>query len=168
LRPFSQFSLVWMGYRIPDLRELRAGSVGAETAKNNSKNAPEIQDIVTGLKLKPKLSTRDEAVLTRYIGDMRWAMREVERVLAPGGRAVFVVGENTIRGTYIRNSRIICEIAKSCGLGLKERRVRNLPANRRYLPPPSSRRKAASMDGRMRREVVLAFGKPRSRATSAS
>jgi len=52
---------------------------------------------------------------------------------------VYVLGENTIRGTYIRNSRIICEIAELCGLRLKERRVRNLPANRRYLPPPQSK-----------------------------
>lgn len=98
--------------------------------------------------------------MTRYIADMRRAMREVARVLVPGGKAVYVMGENTIRGTYIRNSRIISDIARLCGLKLKERRVRNLPANRRYLPPPSARNNSAPMDTRMRREVVLAFVKP--------
>jgi len=155
----SKFSLVWMGYRIHDLRDLRAESIGAETARGDSKDEPAIKEILAALKLKPSLSKRDEAVLTRYIADMRRALREVTRVLAPGGEAVYVLGENTIRGTYIRNSRIICEIAELCGLRLKERRVRNLPANRRYLPPPSSR-KANSMNARMRREVVLAFAKP--------
>jgi len=163
----SKFSLVWMGYRIPDLRELRGESVGAEAAKSDLKDDPGIQDIVVGLNLKPGLKRRDEAVLARYIEDMRSAMREVARVLAPGGKAVYVIGENTVRGTYIRNSRIICDIARSCGLKLKERRIRNLPANRRYLPPPSARRKSASMDGRMRREVVLAFGKPKAKTVQA-
>jgi len=159
----SKFSLVWMGYRIPDLRELRGESVGTESVGHDSNNDPEIRAIVGGLKLSPQLSTRDEAVLTRYIADMRRAMREVARVLVPGGKAVYVMGENTIRGTYIRNSQIISATAGLCGLRLKERRVRNLPANRRYLPPPSSRGKSAAMDTRMRREVVMAFVKPRAR-----
>jgi len=159
----SKFSLVWMGYRIPDLRVLRSESIGSEAARHGSQDEPAIKRILASLKLKPSLSSRDEAVLTRYIEDMYRAVLEVTRVLAPGGKAVYVVGENTIRGTYIRNSRIVCEIATLCGLRLKERRVRNLPANRRYLPPPSSR-KANSMNARMRREVVLAFAKPRKRS----
>ena len=163
----SKFSLVWMGYRIPDLRELRAESIGAEAARSDSKDEPAVEAILADLKLKPSLSNRDEAVLTRYIADMHRALCEVTRVLAPGGKAVYVVGENTIRGTYIRNSRIICEIAALCGLRLKERRVRTLPANRRYLPPPSLR-KASSMNARMRREVVLAFAKPRIRRREKS
>ncbi len=161
----SKFSLVWMGYRIPALRELRAESVGAE-AKNSSNGDPDVEEIIAGLRLNPGLSARDKAILTRYIEDMHCAMREVARVLAPGGKAVYVVGENTIRGTFIRNSRIICELAELCGLRFKERRVRNLPANRRYLPPPSARRAPAAMDGRMRREVVLAFRKPKPRTLS--
>ena len=156
----SKFSLVWMGYRIPDLRDLRAESIGAEAARKNSKDNPEAQNIIASLKLKPGLSKRDEHVLTRYIEDMRGAMREVERVLVPGGKAFYVIGENTIRGTFIRNARIITEIAQLCGLRFKKRSVRNLPANRRYLPPPE-RGKTAAMDSRMRREVVLAFVKPR-------
>jgi hypothetical protein len=152
-----------MGFRIPDLRELRSESIGSEAVRHGSQDEPAIKQILASLKLKPSLSKRDEAVLTRYIADMHRALREVMRVLAPGGKAVYVVGENTIRGTYIRNSRIICEIAELCGLRLKERRVRNLPANRRYLPPPSSR-KANSMNARMRREVVLAFAKPKKRS----
>ena len=160
----SKFSLVWMGYRIADLRGVRGESVGRESAGKDSNNDPEIQGIVAGLKLSPKLNARDEAVLTRYIADMRRAMREVARVLVPGGKAVYVMGENTIRGTYIRNSRIISEIAQLCELRLKERRVRKLPADRRYLPPPSACNSSAPMDTRMRKEVVLAFVKPGARA----
>ena len=164
----SKFSLVWMGYRIPELRELRSESVGAESAGNGFKTDPGVQRIVAGLKLNPGLSPRDEAVLTRYIADMRRAMREVARVLVPGGKAVYVMGENMIRGTYIRNSQIISEIARACGLRLKERRIRTLPANRRYLPPPSAHERSAPMDTRMRREVVLGFVKPMPRGVRPS
>jgi DNA modification methylase len=157
----SKFSLVWMGYRIPDLRKVRAESVGTEAPGGESLNDYEIQAIISHLKLKPGLGLHDEAVLTRYIADMRRAMREVARVLAPGGKAVYVIGENTIRGTYIRTSQIISAIAKLCGLRIQYRRVRALPANRRYLPPPSPSSNSDPMDARMRREVVLAFTRPR-------
>ena len=159
----SKFSLVWMGYRIPDLRKVRARSVGTEAPGTESQNNLEIQTIISDLKLKPGLRRHDEAVLTRYVGDMRRAMREVARVLTPGGKAVYVIGENTVRGTYIRTSRVISAIAKLCGLRVEYRRVRALPANRRYLPPPSPGLNSDSMDARMRREVVLAFTKPKCR-----
>jgi DNA modification methylase len=164
----SKFSLVWMGHRIPDLREVRSGSVGAESVGIGSEGDAEIRIIIGHLKLSPRLRRRDLALLTRYIHDMRRAMREVARVLAPGGNAMYVVGENTIRGTYVRNSRVIAEIAKLCGLRLKHRQVRNLPANRRYLPPPSKISSSASMNTRMRKEVVLAFAKPWTRRSRKS
>ena len=112
------------------------------------------------LRCKPELAARDEALLARYIGDMRLAIYEVARVLAPGGRAVYVVGENTIRGTYVRNSLIVSGLAELSGLTLQDRRIRTLPANRRYLPPPSVGKNSATLDTRMRREVVLTFAKP--------
>jgi hypothetical protein len=80
-------------------------------------------------------------------------------VLVPGGRAVYVIGENTVRGTYICNSAIVTEVADLAGLKLTARRSRPLPPNRRYLPPPIAARSSASLDGRLRREIVLAFMK---------
>ena len=134
--------------------------MGTEVGKDAFRDDEEICDVLAQLKLRPELASRDEAVLARYIDDMRAAVREVTRVLAPGGRAVYVVGENTVRGTYVRNSAIVSAVAASCGLRLAERRVRTLPANRRYLPPPSVGRCHAPLDARMRREVLLAFTRP--------
>jgi hypothetical protein len=88
---------------------------------------------------------------------MRDSIAEVYRVLDRGGRAVYVVGENTIRGTYIRNSVIVSKLAESAGFTEVQRRTRALPANRRYMPPPST--SEGSMDTRMRREVILTFAK---------
>lgn len=152
----SKFSLVWMGHRIADLRQLRADSVGTERGLA-AKDDETAEEVVRGLRLRPKLSARHEAMLRRYVVDMRASVREVARVLKPEGRALYVVGENTIRGTFVKNSAVIVAAAESAGLRFHQRRARTLPANRRYLPPPEKRSNEAALDARMRREVVLTF-----------
>ena len=154
----SKFSLVWMGYSVGALRVLRATSVGTE-AGGVLANDCEVQHVLSNLRLRPALASRDRAILTRYVTDMRQSLQEVSRVLVPGGRAVYVVGENTIRGTYVRNAAVVTALAQLAGLRLIERRARALPANRRYMPPPASSN-GATMDARMRREVVLSFARP--------
>ena len=163
----SKFSLVWMGHRIPQLRHLRSKSIGTESVGESEAKSEAARILISKLKLRPALGQHDRGVLERYVADMLRAVSEVERVLVPGGKAVYVVGENTVRGTYIQNSRIMAEIGALCGLKLKERWIRELPANRRYLPPPCSE-KAGSLRNRLRREVVLGFVKPRRRLTDPS
>lgn len=155
----SKFSLVWMGHCVNSVRYIRAASVGSEVGINLAEDDEEISRVISELKLRPKLTARTKAILGRYIDDMRESLSEVERVLAPQGTAVYVVGENTVRGTYIPNSVIVTAAAELAGLRLHKIQKRNLPANRRYLPPPSGESQAA-LDTRMRREVVLAFKKP--------
>lgn len=118
-----------------------------------------IRRIITDLKLSPKLSARNEAVLSHYIEDMRGAIEEAARVLSPKGRAVYVVGENTVRGTFIPNAKIVTAVAELSGLKVDSRRARELPANRRYLPPPTAQNAPEAIGGRMRREVILSFSK---------
>ncbi len=155
----SKFSLVWMGHRVAELRRLRSDSIGTETGKNTSQDDQDVNSIIADLKLRPALKEKDKVMLVRYIKDMKCVVREVARVLAPGGKAIYMIGENTIRGTRIRNSVIVAAVAELSGLKLKERRARILPANRRYLPPPSARN-ATALGARMRREVLISFVKP--------
>jgi len=152
----SKFSLIWMGHKIGELRRIRARSVGTEVGSGAPQDDPTIREIIRDMRLRPKLTCVDEAILARYIDDARLLMRETARVLSPGGKAVYVVGENTIRGTYVRNSVVISAAAELCGLKQFARHTRKLPANRRYLPPPM-RRGSAELNARMRREVVLGF-----------
>ena len=154
----SKFSLVWMGYSVGKIRRIRATSVGAEIGKDVHDDR-EIHEVISELKLRPKLATRQEAMLARYIDDMRSIVGEAARVLAHDGHAVYVVGENTVRGTFIPNSLIVEAVANAAGLHCTARRSRELPANRRYLPPPSAQSKSAAFGGRMRREVILTFKK---------
>lgn len=151
----SKFSLVWMGYRVADLRKVRADSVGTEAGDGFLDDDKEIRSIIDVLKLQPRLDERHTRILARYIHDMRGAISEVSRVLSKTGMAVYVVGENTVRGTYIRTSVIVTRLAELAGLTLKQKRKRTLPMNRRYMPPPSG--SIGSINARMRREVVLSF-----------
>lgn len=155
----SKFSLVWMGYNVDHLRRIRGDSVGAEASSEEALDTRWVHAVINQLRLSPKLSARATALLARYVLDMGGALAEVSRVLKAEGRAVYVVGDSTVRGTFIRNSEIIRAVAERRGLTLLERRSRALPANRRYLPPPKKGAASTSIEGRMRREVVLAFRK---------
>jgi hypothetical protein len=135
---------------------LRSESIGSEAGTRVDVDAV-VRDVVNKISMTPELSQRDAAIFARYVGDMQQSVREVARVLAKGGRAVYVVGENTVRGTFIRNAEVIITIAEFNGLRMDARRTRRLPANRRYLPPPSIGGKSPAMAARMRREVVLSF-----------
>ncbi len=154
----SKFSLVWMGYSVGEIRRIRARTVGAEVGAG-SHDAQATQRVLSELKLQPKLPARQEAILTRYINDMQRSINEISRVLTNDGKAVYVVGENTIHGTFIPNADIMEATARIAGLRCIARRSRELPANRRYLPPPSQQRQAAALDKRLRREVILTFQK---------
>lgn len=155
----SKFSLVWMGHTVEELREIRGESVGAEASMQEAVEAPWVKALIKQLRLTPALSARDNALLARYAWDMGGALAEVSRVLRKGGRAVYVVGDSTSKGTFIRNSAIVSAVAEEHGLSFVSRHSRALPANRRYLPPPSDAASNATLDGRLRREVVLVFAK---------
>jgi adenine-specific DNA methylase len=156
----SKFSLVWMGHTVSELRQIRAVSVGTEASSEQALEATWVKSLIKQLGLKPALSNRHHALLAQYVWDMGQALVEVSRVLRAGGRAVYVVGDSTVRDTFIRNSTIVAAVAVECGLTLHSRQSRALPANRRYMPPPNRGGSTATMDARMRREVVLVFNKP--------
>ncbi len=155
----SKFSLVWIGYSIEEIRLVRGSSIGAEATRSGARDDSAAHKLIAQLRLRPKLSNRNNALLVQYIGDMICALLEVSRVLKRRGRAVYVVGESTVRGTYIRNSKIVTAAAQYSGLKLVSRRSRTLPANRRYLPPPKRRTSPQAFAVRMRREIILVFRK---------
>lgn len=155
----SKFSLVWMGYTVGELRSIRGESIGTQSASKEAIEAAWVKTLIRELRLTPHLGPRDLALLCQYVWDMDRAVREAARVLRCGGRAIYVVGDSTVRGTFVRNSEIVVAVAGDHGLALISRQSRSLPANRRYLPPPKDMIIDGAMNGRMRREVVMVFDK---------
>jgi len=155
----SKFTLTWMGHQIGELRDLRSSSVGAEITAKDACQTAWVQNLIKELKLDPALSDRDYGLLARYVWDMNLALGEVGRVLRTGGRAVYVVGNSSVRGTFVSNSKITEMVGQRAGLSLSSSQSRPLPDNRRYMPPPSLSTSGDKMSGRMREEVVLVFKK---------
>lgn len=154
-----KFSLVWMGYKIPELRRLRATNIGSEVSADAELQSEIVTRTFQAMSGVDSLTRRERGVLARYIVDMNCALSEIARVLVPDGRAILVVGDCTLRGVYIRNSDALIHLAKEHGLQLSAKRVRSLPANRRYLPPPSLAAAGKKLQSRMRKEILLTFSK---------
>jgi ubiquinone/menaquinone biosynthesis C-methylase UbiE len=154
-----RMSLVWMGHRIGQLREVRSSNVGAEVGFHGDLNVAFFQKVFKEMGVSDRTSERLRRMLARYAHDMDAILSETARVLTGNGQAVFVVGDSTIGGTFIRNSKAIAWLGKKHGLDLVSTRRRQLPNNRRYLPPPSSKGAGEQLGKRMREEVIVSFRK---------
>lgn len=88
---------------------------------------------------------------------MNLVLGEISRVLKLSGQAVLVIGDSTIHGVFIQNSKAIISLGKQYGLHLCSLQKRELLENRRYLPPPTSKKAGQQLQNRMREEVILTF-----------
>lgn len=154
-----KFTLIWMGHRISALRRIRASNVGTETTSPAEDGFDETARIVDAMCSGADMSSRNRGMLRQYIRDMRAVLCETRRVLRKGGKAVFVVGNCNLRGTFVRNSTCIELLAGDLDLEVVSTRKRPLPENRRYLPPPESARAGIALKNRMREEVILTLKK---------
>ena len=96
-------------------------------------------------------------MLKRYVKGLNLVLKEIARVLVPRGRAIFVVGESTVRGVFIRNSEIIQQLGNTHGLKVLKSVTRDLLTSRRYLPPPGRHGENSDFADRMRKEVIMHF-----------
>lgn len=153
-----KLSLVWMGHLIPEIRALRSENVGAECSIDT--DLPDhLARALKRMGNTTRLPERIQAMLRQYLFDMDKVFSEIKRVLRKNGEAVVVIGDSTIKGIFVRNSRALVSIAKKNGLFLRSRRRRPLLMNRRYLPPPQSKVSGKELRARMREEVLLTFRK---------
>ncbi len=151
-----KLTLVWLGFKISQIRTIRGESIGVEKGTASTLFKQETEKILKDLNLINKLPSRQSRMVERYILDACMLMKEVSRVLKPKGTAVFVVGNSCLKNVYIKNSEIFRKAAALNGLVLKkEPKERELPQSSRYLPVPKGRRTA--LGRRMRTEVVLEF-----------
>lgn len=149
-----RLALVWLGYGIEDLRCIRAESVGAERMLSGDEQEMDVLPFV-GTGRSSRITPRHIGWIRRYAVDMQAVLKQARRVLNDNGRLVIVIGDSILRGARIRNAELLRTVAESLGLRCSSRTVRQIPARRRYLPPPSTR--GGPMDTRMRRETVMSF-----------
>jgi len=151
-----KLALVWMGYRMAQIRALRSSNIGTEVVKETTPHAA-IQEAMSSMADLGSLDNRRLGMIRRYVCDMDKVMKECARVLKRKGRAVFVVGDSAIRGVFVQNSQALIRLAETHGISLVSRKTRPIETKRRYLPPPESKRAGCKMQTRMREEVILEF-----------
>ena len=150
-----KMSLVWFGHSISKLRNIRAESVGASKRPQAGSNMEIAKDLAKKCNLA-KLPSNIQHTVYRYALDIDKFVCEAERVVKPGGQIVYVVGNSRIKGILVKNTEIIIAAAKKYGLKLDSKSERDIPASRRYLPPPKSG-STSPMQKRMGVETVLTF-----------
>jgi hypothetical protein len=151
-----RFTLIWLGHQLGPLRTIRAESIGAERAPATGTDTALANRVIQRLQIDDRLPQRERRMIERYILDLSAMLSEMHRVLRPGGRAVFVLGNSCIRGVFIKNSLAVSTLARQLGFRQLHRRERILPPSRRYMPPPSTNQ-ATGMERRMRTEIVLTY-----------
>ena len=149
-----RLALVWLGYEMGLLREIRSASIGAERVMPEAEAPKDISRFVIeqdGSTIEP----RHRGWIRRYASDMDAVLRQLGRVVKRNRQVVLVLGNSFLRGAIIDNAGIIEALAKRIGFQIQDRHYRELPARRRYLPPPGNGQSA--LDTRMRTETVLTF-----------
>lgn len=149
-----KLALVWLGYKLSDLRQIRTSSIGAERSKRD-KLTSLFDDIQRSMCETEKLTSRHAGMTMLYAEDIYRLMSEVTRVLRPGGKAILVVGNSCLKGVFVKNSKGVIKAAAAVGLKLIREVERELPAQHRYLPMPHA--SEVPLGKRMRTETVLTF-----------
>jgi DNA modification methylase len=152
-----RLSLVWLGYSLGALRQIRSGSIGAERGLDSPSDMPGLDKVRGALGRIDNLPPRFQKMVDRYARDLLLVTSETRRVLRQNGTAVFVVGNSNLRGVFVKNSRGLEIAARLAGLELNDQAERRIPLHSRYLPLPSNKRSA--LGKRMRTEIVLTFSK---------
>ena len=148
-----RLALVWLGYSVSVLREIRSVSIGAERAESGRYDRT-LSMLISELPGLAILPNRMQRIMLRYRNDLAAMMSEIARVLRVSGRAVVVVGNSTHHGVFVDNAQAVVRAAAESELRVVCRETREFPAAHRYLPPPAS---AGLLSKRMKEEAILTF-----------
>lgn len=149
-----KLALVWLGHTIPQIRTIRSGSIGAQrgldVGNEERRRALVVVAGAQGLDSKPL------KVLERFSVDMQRLFIISRRMLRPDGTVVVVIGDSAVGDIHIDNAEIVADAAARVGLSETKRYTREIPGNRRYMPPPHIAMGSA-MSNRLRVETVSTF-----------
>jgi hypothetical protein len=149
-----RMSLVWLGWTVSSIRQLRGTSVGVERALFDV--SAEVKEMAeTAVPGMADLPARRQGIVLRFTHDIDRLARSLARVTKPKGHLVMVVADSQLRGVPISNAEICAGAVTRNGFEMIEQDERPLPAQHRYLPPPTAT--TGTLATRMKHEVIFTF-----------
>jgi DNA modification methylase len=147
-----RLALVWLGWTVPVVRDLRSGSIGSESGIRLASELVR-RGAEFAVPRFDELTPRLQRMVWRFARDTERLCQSMQRVVRPGGFMVLVVADSQLRGVGISNSRLLAHFASAQGFEKVDEVSRPLPQKHRYLPPPES--DASTLSARMREEFVI-------------
>lgn len=154
----SKLSLVWMGRSVNEIKKLRSNNIGSETILKEYQEL-HIKKACDAIGNIDSLPSREKGFTFRYLVEMDKVMKEISRVSKRNCKTIMVVGNSTLKNTYLSNSNAIIDLGSNYGLKLVKQTEREIPENKRYLPSPNHKTSGTELKSRMRTEVVIEFVK---------
>src|SRR5258707_12732327 len=109
-----------MEHPVPELRRIRSENIGSDAAQITADKIDEHIRIAYQAGINNGiLPNSQKRMFIRYLSDMRAVLTEIRRVLKENGSLSLVVGNSTIRGSFVQNSESIKALARKAGLRLK-------------------------------------------------
>lgn len=155
-----RLSVCWMNGRAPEdvaSRKQYIGIryVGPEGGKEWFDERRELRRLIP----TPIRSNGRLAKLAGFFADLEAATAQMWRVLRPGGHAVVVIADNTVKGHRVRAHAALAEIAQQTGFEVVTRHPREIDTVRRRFPVGTF-----GFDGPMTHEHVVVLRRPRRRS----
>ena len=174
-----KFSLVWLGWPIGDLTDIRKGYLGhdakggvipAAGGMETNADVDRVQDFRWQGELPPRcvstlgalraVDARKADVLQRYFMDMASVFQEMARVLRRGKTAIVVVGSSVLRGIDVETHKALAAIGEAVGFTLAGIGTRELDRDKRMMPARWGKTRASRIEERMHQEFVIGLVKP--------
>ena len=154
-----KFSLVWLGWKIDDLTNIRKRYLGHDAlGKKSYASLPE--QCESTLAVLGQVDMRKAAVLRRYFGEMRAVIQEMHRVLKQGKAAIIVVGTSILRGIDVETHKGLAAIGENIGFNLAGIGIRHLDRDKRMMPARWGKARQSQIEERMHEEYVIGLLKP--------
>ena len=154
-----KFSLVWLGWKIDDLTNIRKQYLGHD-ALGEKPYASLPEQCESTLAALAQVDMRKSAVLRRYFGEMRAVIQEMRRVLKQEKIAVIVVGTSILRGIDVETHKGLAAIGENIGFNLAGIGIRHLDRDKRMMPARWGKTRQSQIEERMHEEYVIGLLKP--------
>ncbi len=153
-----KFSLVWFGYPIKTLAQIRRKYIGGEATNGITflPMPPHANTVITNI---AQLDTKKAKVLHRYYTEMTLSLKEMYRLLKPGKAALVVVGTSTMRGIDTETHTCLGEIAQTVGFDLIDIAIRHLDRDKRMMPARRNTTISSQIEERMYQEYIIGLYK---------